>query len=41
MKLLTGILKEYKNNIIKLEIEEEIINIDAKEIASAKVIYDW
>lgn len=41
VKLITGILKEYKNNIIKLEIEEEIINIDAKEIASAKVIYDW
>lgn len=40
-KVLIGILKEYKDNIIKLEIEEEIIDIDVKEIASAKVIYDW
>ena len=40
-KLLTGILKGYKDNIVKLETQEEIIDIDVKEIASAKVIYDW
>lgn len=40
-KLLTGILKEYKDNKIKLEIEEETIDIDVSQIASAKVVYDW
>ena len=40
-KLLTGILKEYNDKKIKLEIEERTIDIDAGEIASAKVVYDW
>lgn len=37
-KELTGILKEYKNNQLKLEIDEKILEIDIKNIATAKTV---
>ena len=40
-KTLSGILKEYNNGRIKLQVEDELIELDIKDIASAKTIFDW
>lgn len=40
-KEINGILKEYNDKEIVLEVNENIINIDLKNIAIAKTIYEW
>lgn len=40
-KTILGMLKEYKDGRIKIEVQEDILEIDIKNIASAKVIFDW
>ena len=40
-KTITGQLKEYKDGRIKIETQERILELDIKDIASAKVIFDW
>ena len=40
-KIITGQLKEYKDGRIKIETQEGILELDIKDIASAKVIFDW
>lgn len=40
-KELIGVLKEYNDNEIILEMDNKNINIDLKNIALAKTIYEW
>ena len=40
-KELIGVLKEYNDNEIILEVNNININIDLKNIALAKTIYEW
>lgn len=39
-KELTGILKEYDKDFLKLQIEDEILEIENKNIAAAKTVAD-
>lgn len=40
-KELNGILKEYDNDFITVEIENEKISIERKNIALIKTVYEW
>lgn len=40
-KELIGVLKEYNNSEIVIQIDENNIKIDLKDIAVAKTVYDW
>lgn len=40
-KELTGILKEYTKNSLTIENEEDVIQIDRKDISQVKTIYEW
>lgn len=36
-----GFLKSYDNNFIKLDVDDQEVNIDRKDIAQIKTIYNW
>ena len=36
-----GVLKEYNSNEISLEVENEIIKINMKDIVSVKTVFDF
>lgn len=40
-KTLSGIMKEYNDGKIKLQVQDDIVELDIKDIASAKTIFDW
>lgn len=40
-KTLEGKLIDFENGILKIEIQGEILDVDLKDVASAKVIFDW
>ncbi len=40
-KELIGVLKEYNNNEITIEIDSSDMKIDLKDIAIAKTVYNW
>ena len=40
-KEFTGILKEYNNDILVLDVDKEEIKIDTKNISAAKSVYNW
>ncbi len=40
-KELIGVLKEYNNNEIIIEIDSSDMKIDLKDVAIAKTVYNW
>lgn len=40
-KSYEGLLKSYDNNSIKLDVDDKEVNIDRKDIAQIKTIYNW
>ena len=40
-KELIGVLKEYNNNEIIIEIDSSDMKIDLKDVANAKTVYNW
>lgn len=40
-KSYEGFLKSYDNNSIKIDVDDKEVNIDRKDIAQIKTIYNW